>query len=79
MGTANTLLKWKYAHMNSVDFLLRCARTPDGKALDTAAAEPLRLFLLDQDRRGAGGAAAMVPVNQLESGAWAWAAGGGGR
>ncbi|KAG2485988.1 hypothetical protein HYH03_015311 [Edaphochlamys debaryana] len=53
-GTCDLLYKWKFAHMNSVDFLLRCETRPgpDGApVLDEQGSGPdgpLTLFLLDQ-------------------------------
>ncbi|PNW80070.1 hypothetical protein CHLRE_08g376700v5 [Chlamydomonas reinhardtii] len=61
-GTCELLYKWKFAHMNSVDFKLRCATVPDPEAaadpasgrrpvmLDPAHPAPLTLYLLDQNK-----------------------------
>ncbi|GIM08149.1 hypothetical protein Vretimale_12219 [Volvox reticuliferus] len=56
-GTCERLYKWKFAHMNSVDFLLRCESRIGASGqpeLDLDNPEPLKLFLLDQNARGRG-------------------------
>ncbi|GLC40885.1 hypothetical protein PLESTB_000012700 [Pleodorina starrii] len=70
VGTCERLYKWKFAHMNSVDFLLRCAKRPgpDGQPLlDDGAPEPLQLMLLDQNASGRGrGGIAYVPLAKID-------------
>ncbi|EFJ45861.1 hypothetical protein VOLCADRAFT_118228 [Volvox carteri f. nagariensis] len=68
-GTCERLYKWKFAHMNSVDFQLRCAKRigPSGQPeLDpNGQPEPLQLFLLDQNAsRGRG--IAYIPLAKVD-------------
>lgn len=68
-GTCDLLYKWKFAHMNSVDFLLKCATVPgpDGQpVLDTSAkGGGLTLLLLDQ-AASRGARIAYVPVERID-------------
>ncbi|GFR49356.1 hypothetical protein Agub_g11382, partial [Astrephomene gubernaculifera] len=71
-GTCEQLYKWKFAHMNSVDFLLQCATVPaagggaeGGRVLDPSSPEPLQLLLLDQ-AKSRGGRRAFVPLKNVD-------------